>query len=81
MNTDFYIELQYRNEELKLPAAFISSGYSYKIDVDVDGKLISFEPDEERNFRAVSASGNHDTFDKALLAAIAEELITLFRKD
>ena len=56
---------------------FIQFGYSYKFEVDVNGTMIFFEPDEERNFRAMIDPtidhANHK-IDKELIQLIAETL-------
>ena len=77
MNDNFEIPVTYKGEEHLFPASLISTGYTYKIQVNVFGKLISFEPDEERNFRAViniDELHNADKIDKALLQEIATTL-------
>lgn len=53
MDEGFEIPVSFRGEDYSFPASFIMLGYSQKIQVDVFGELINFEPDEERNFRPV----------------------------
>ena len=36
-----------------LKASLVVTGYTHKFNVDVNGQIIVFEPDEERNYRAV----------------------------
>jgi hypothetical protein len=82
MDNFFEIPLTFQSEEFIFPAELIPFGYSYKIEVDVFGKIISFEPDEERNFRGlISPDDFNDTdhVDKALLQAIANQLVVLFK--
>ena len=82
MDTSFEIPLTYKSKDINFPAEYISTGYSYKINVDVFGQIISFEPDEERNFRAlVSYDEIHeaDGIDKNLIELIARQLIFLFK--
>ncbi len=43
----------YRGQELSFPCRLLMQGYTYAIEVDVEGQFIRFEPDEERNYRAV----------------------------
>ena len=50
-------------------------GFTHKFKVDVNGQIIIFEPDEERNYRAVIDYTNIDknkNIDVALLKEIAE---------
>jgi hypothetical protein len=59
----------------------IAYGYSYKIEVNVFDTIIYFEPDEERNYRALIDADElqkSGSIDKQLLQLIAEELETLF---
>ena len=53
MVEDFKIPVLYNNQRLNFPAQLVRYAYSYKIEVDVEGTLIYFEPDEERNWRAL----------------------------
>lgn len=82
MDNSFDIPVTYESHNYNFPAELIPYGYSYKIEVDVFGKLISFERDEEQRFRAVMAYDeleHRDTVDKVLLQAIAIELLLLFK--
>ncbi len=80
MDADLEVPVTYKNQELIFNAKFIQFGYSYKFDVDVNGILVSFEPDEERNFRAIIDPtidhANHK-IDKELIQLIAEALATM----
>lgn len=49
-------------------------GYSYKIVMDVAGRQVSFEPDEERNFRAIVPMESIDKINGGILKAIAAAL-------
>jgi hypothetical protein len=82
LDNQFDLPLQYKGSEHLLPAALITYGYSYKIEVNVFGHIIYFEPDEERNFRAILSEENNegiDKIDKALFALIAVALEELFK--
>ena len=77
MVEDFKIPVLYNNQRLNFPAQLLRYAYSYKIEVDVEGTLVYFEPDEERNWRAligqeeVSANRN---LNGELLKAIASSI-------
>lgn len=77
MDDDLEFPVTYKNQELIFKAKFIQLGYSYKFEVDVNGIIVFFEPDEERNFRAIIYPtidrGNHN-IDKELIRLIAEAL-------
>jgi hypothetical protein len=51
----------------------LKQGYSYTIHVEVDGQEIIFEPDEERNFRAISEN-NNSTVSIDIIRSIGEAL-------
>lgn len=79
MDSGFDLPVQYKNKEILFPAEFLKAGYSYKIQVDVYGQVIMFEPDEERNWRALVNVDDLDRskFDLELLHAIVESLEAL----
>ena len=73
--------MEYKGEQLLFKASLIITGYTHKFSVDINGQELIFEPDEERNYRAVI---NYDDIPNAknvqieLLKSIAsaiEELV------
>ncbi|HRO44651.1 hypothetical protein [Agriterribacter sp.] len=54
MNECFELPVHYKGEELLLPAELQAWGYSYRIRVSVNDQVITFEPDEECNYRALT---------------------------
>lgn len=53
MDNDFILPVEFAGEELQLPAKLVQTGYVVKLEVEIEGVIITFEPDEERNWRAV----------------------------
>lgn len=53
MDDTFDLPVTYKNRELIFNAKLSQFGYSYKFEVGVNGITVLFEPDEERNFRAI----------------------------
>ncbi len=53
MNEAFEIPVTYQGQGLSFPARLLVLGYIHKFQVDVKGQEVLFEPDEERNYRAV----------------------------
>jgi hypothetical protein len=47
------IPVEYKGEELEFEARFIPYGYIHRIVVSVEGVKVYFEPDEERQYRAI----------------------------
>jgi hypothetical protein len=54
----FNLPIEYNGREIILPGTLKRRGYSYKIHIEVNEQEIIFEPDEERNFRAISENNN-----------------------
>lgn len=81
MDESFYIPVTYQGNELEFEARLIQTGYLHKIDVQVNDQLISFEPDEERHYRALISPGYLEKegrkIDIDLLKAIAGRLESL----
>ena len=73
----FELPLVYKGEQLLLNASLLVTGYTHKFNVDVNGQIIVFEPDEERNYRAVipyDDINSNKNIDKELLKAIAASI-------
>lgn len=77
MNESFDIPVIYKGEEILFKGELLAYGYSYKIQVDVNGSIVLFEPDEEKKYRAVipyGEIGNNKNVDAGLLKNIAAKL-------
>lgn len=75
MDDYFEIPVTYKGEERDFKSRLIMSGYTHKFEVDVDGTLVLFEPDDEQNHRALvdeATLQRNPKLDKRLLQAIAE---------
>jgi len=73
-DNDLEIPVTYKGQELSFPGKLLLTGYTHKIQVEVDDQLIMFEPDEERNYRAILDAAQlqkNTRLDVALLRAIA----------
>lgn len=81
MDEQFELAVEYKGQQLILNASLVVTGYTHKFNVDVNGQMIVFEPDEERNYRAVIPYDDINTsrkIDKNFLKAITtaiEEII------
>jgi hypothetical protein len=77
MDEQFELPVQYKGQKLMLKASLLVTGYTYKFMVEVDGEEVIFEPDEEKNYRAVIPNDNIATrknFDVELLKSIAASI-------
>lgn len=82
MDNFFEIPVLYNESTHNFSAELIPSAYNYRIAVDVFGETILFEPDEEGRFRALISYEDLQKsalVDKNLVAAIAAQLVVLFR--
>lgn len=53
MESEFLLPVSLEEKVLELPAKIVQFGYVVKLEVEIKGKIVTFEPDEERNWRAV----------------------------
>lgn len=53
MYDPFELPVMYKGEELLFPAQLKQLGYRHRIAVNIYGQDVYFEPDEERNYRAI----------------------------
>ncbi|HEY1022013.1 MAG TPA: hypothetical protein VGE06_06855, partial [Flavisolibacter sp.] len=60
MEDVFDLPVLYKDEALLFPARLQQTGYTHRFEVDVYGTTVYFEPDEERNYRAVLDPAHHD---------------------
>ncbi|QNF32113.1 hypothetical protein HUW51_04980 [Adhaeribacter swui] len=74
-NEYFAIPVTYKGEERDFTTRLLTSGYTHKLEVEIDGHLVSFEPDEDQNYRAVlneTQLNKNLKIDIGLLQAIAQ---------
>ncbi len=81
MDEDFDIPVLYNNKEIAFKTKLLKFGYSYRFEVDIYGNPVIFEPDEERNLRAIIAPSKtpEDKFDTLLLQKIATAIESLIK--
>lgn len=70
----FDLPVVYKGQEIELSSRLVRRGYSYKIHVDVQGQEVIFEPDEERNFRAMIEHPLQSVISQDIIHAIIEAL-------
>ena len=81
MAEPFTLEVTYKGQERIFEAELRTFGYTYKIAMQIDGVEVIFEPDEERNFRAIlgDTEVSKQSVDTELLAVIVAELEAAFK--
>jgi hypothetical protein len=79
---EFELALKFKGKDMLLPARLMNYTTTYKLEVEIDGTKVLFEPDEERNWRAMisyeDAQANKK-LDTALLELIAKELDAILK--
>jgi hypothetical protein len=76
---DFDLSIDHRGVTKTFHGTFGKYGWSYRFILDVDGTEVIFEPDEERNLRAIVPSAKHDDPKmKEWVALIGQELQAIF---
>ena len=82
MDDTIEIPVNYKNKDLMFEAKFLQFGYSYKFEIEVNGTTVFFEPDEERNFRAIidpAIEHGNNKIDVELIQLIAESLQAILK--
>ena len=71
----FDIDIKHEGNVRTFHGTFGKYGYSYRFTIDVEGVAVIFEPDEERNLRAiVPSAGQNDATIKQLVQLLGNEL-------
>jgi hypothetical protein len=79
---DFELPVIFDNKELVFPGKFLNYGYSSKIEIEIEGTKVLFEPDEEKNWRALISFEDLQANKKLnpdLLKAIAEAIEAIMK--
>lgn len=84
MDEDFELPVPFKGEKLMLPARLLRFGYTYRIEVDIDVLKVSFEKDDEQNWRALLSAEALQQYpqhkvDVDLLQAIAAAIDDVLR--
>ena len=77
MNDTFDLPVQFKGALLTFPSRLLQQGYTHKFLVEVDGQPVYFEPDEERNYRAIIETADiniNKVLNLELLKAVAQAL-------
>lgn len=79
---EFELPVALNGKEFNFPARLLKYGYSYKLEVNIDGDKILFEPDEERNWRALVAYediNNNKKINVELLKAVVASIEAIMK--
>jgi hypothetical protein len=82
MNESFDIPVSFKGETLFFSSRLLQCGYTHKFVVDVYGQPVYFEPDEERNYRAIIETADINTnkeLNFELLKAVAHAIEAIIK--
>jgi len=77
MGDEFELPVNFNGREFHFPVKLFNYGYVTKLEVDIENTKVIFEPDEERNWRALISQEELDKDKKLsneLLKAVAETI-------
>jgi len=79
MENTFDLDVDFNGQTYEFAGELIISGYVHRIELDVNGTRVSFEPDEERNYRALLSMQDvqNNQLNVGLIKAIANRLDSL----
>ena len=83
MEEGFKLPIIYKGQEREFEATLLTTGYTHKFHVDIDGVGVYFEPDEERNYRAIideNALAKQLKPDLELVGLVGDKIEELFKK-
>lgn len=78
MDEGFELPLHYKGQDLLLPAQLQTWRYSHRILVTIGEQTVIFEPDEQRDYRAVLKDAT-EAPDKDLIQAVGNAIEQLFK--
>ena len=74
MEDSFDIPVLYKGKAHSFKARLNVYGYTYKIRVELNDSTVTFEPDEEGNFRAVAHTDDLNNLDLSLIREVANSI-------
>lgn len=82
MEDAFLIRISLEGKEYEFETKILWLGFQHKIEVNIEGIVVLFEPDEERNYRAIFSPEQtelHQSVPKKLLKAVAQHLESILK--
>ncbi|MCF0069322.1 hypothetical protein LZD49_02490 [Dyadobacter sp. CY261] len=77
MNEPILLPIEYSGTTHDLPVTIVPLGYTYQLHVDLGGKTLIFEKDDQDKYRVIDQSGEHSRIDRGFVAAIVNTLDAL----
>ena len=77
MNETIMLPIGYRGVTREWPLTIVPLGYTYQLHIQVEGRTLVFEKDDEGEYRVIDAAHHDGHIDKGLVAAIVDTLRAL----
>lgn len=77
MNETIMLPVDYMGATLELPLTIVPLGYTYQLHIEVEGKMLVFEKDDEGEYRVIDTTHSDGAASKGLVAAIVATLRSL----
>lgn len=81
MEDEFDLPVEYKGKKHIFKASLIVHGFTHRFQIEINGQTILFEPDEERNYRAILEYGHAErkNIDIELLKQIVAVIEEIFK--
>ena len=82
MEDSFSIDVDFKGKEYSFEARLATVGYTHKFYIVINGVEVTFEPDEERNYRAILNSSDQNSIkevDIELIKAVGEKIQSILQ--
>lgn len=77
MNETITLPVEYKGGTIELPLTIVPLGYTYQLHVELTGKKLIFEKDDDGEYRVIDASGSASKEDRELVQAVLQTLQAL----
>ena len=74
MNETHVLPVEYLGETIELPLTIITHGYTYRLQVEIEGKKLVFEKDDQGEYRVIDESNGSGQISRSLVSAILATL-------
>ena len=77
MNETMMIPVEYLGASHELPLTIVPLGYTYQLHIEVEGKTLIFEKDDQGEYSVIDAANHNGAVSKGFVAAIVATLQAL----
>ncbi|MDR6806834.1 hypothetical protein J2Y45_004026 [Dyadobacter sp. BE34] len=77
MNETIMLPVEYLGASHELPLTIVPLGYTYQLHIEVEGKTLIFEKDDQGEYRVIDTANNSGAVSKGFVAAIVATLQAL----